>query len=255
MANPEPLARRSFALGAGCVLACAFACAGPQQRSPAQIVSVAPARGSAGTEQLPPATQRPAARIREGAVDDIFAGKPIPPAHLDDNARYEARWVADAQPMEGFLIGAPPVWVTISDGPMKDVQPGPLEELTPVLAPKALAAARAGAAVAAIVVEQPGITTEHGIGVGSSYESLRAAYGPLQLVRSPEWLDARDHLRRELQGVARCELSARELRAGRCAGPREPRDSSATLSWHSPCAPRRRPGAQPRGDSRHHRPA
>lgn len=172
------------------VIAVAVACEPSQGARPASGLDVSSPHGSAGAEQPPPATRtRPAARIREGVVDDIVIGVPIPPALLD-NARYQPRWVADAQPMEGFLIGAPPVWVIIANGPMQDVEPGPLEELTPVLAPKALAAARAGAVVSGILIEEPGITTEQGIGVGSSYDSLRAAYGDLKLERSPEWFDS-----------------------------------------------------------------
>jgi len=148
-----------------------------------------PPTGRSGPEQPPPA-QREHARIREGAVDDIVVGDPIPSHHLDGRPQYHARWVADAQPMEGFLIGTPPVWVILEKGPMDEVEPGPVEELTPTLAPKALEAARAGMPVGAILVERPGIVTAAGIGVGSSYESLRDAYGEIDLLRSPEWLDS-----------------------------------------------------------------
>lgn len=167
------------------------ACAGPgPNASPGPVILEPPPRASADPVPPPPA-ERKEARVRGGAVDDIRVGTPIPARYLDDKARYEARWVADAQPMEGFLIGTPPVWVTLDKGPMHDVEPGPLEKLLPVLAPKALAAARAGAVVGAIVIENPGITTAEGIGVGSSYESLRGAYGEIQIERNPEWFDSK----------------------------------------------------------------
>lgn len=172
-------------------LACGVSCAAPKP-SPAPGPEVPAASPRARVDPEEPPSARPApARVRGGAVDDIVVGAPIPSRYLDDKARYEARWVADAQPMEGFLIGDPPVWVVLDKGPMNEVEPGPLEELLPVLAPKALAAARAGALVGAIVIESPGITTAEGIGVGSTYQDLRDVYGEIGILRNPEWLDSK----------------------------------------------------------------
>ncbi|MBK8996734.1 MAG: hypothetical protein IPM35_13445 [Myxococcales bacterium] len=171
--------------------ACGVSCAAPKPNAPPSP-EVTPVPPSGSVDPAKPPSARPApARVRGGAVDDIVVGAPIPARHLDDKARYEARWVADAQPMEGFLIGNPPVWVTLDKGPMDEVEPGPIEELLPALAPKALAAARAGALVDAIVIEHPGITTAEGIGVGSTYQDLRDVYGEIEIVRNPEWLDSK----------------------------------------------------------------
>ncbi|MFO0568445.1 MAG: hypothetical protein U0263_22475 [Polyangiaceae bacterium] len=173
-------------------LAClaTLSCAAPRPSPrPEPRIPEAPASASADPAKLPPA-QRVAARVRPGAVDDIVVGSAIPSRYLGDDARYHARWVADAQPLEGFLIGTPPIWVTLEKGPMADVDPGPIESLTPMLAPKALAAARAGAPVGGIVIEHAGIVTAEGIGVGSSWEALRGAYGEFELLRNPEWFDS-----------------------------------------------------------------
>ena len=167
-----------------------LSCATPRPSpSPEPQMPAAPVSASADPAKPPPA-QRLEARVRGGSVDDIVVGSPIPQRYLGDDARYHARWVADAQPLEGFLIGTPPIWVTLAEGPMKDVDPGPLETLTPQLAPKALAAARAGALVGGIVIEHAGIVTAEGIGVGSSWEALRGAYGELEVLRNPEWFDS-----------------------------------------------------------------
>jgi hypothetical protein len=140
-------------------------------------------------EAPPPKPEVPARSIADGSVGDIVIGKPIPQVYLDQAPRYEARWVADAQPMEGFLIGEPPIWATF-EGPMAKVEPGPLEDLLPKLAPKALEAARAGAPVDSILIERAGITTASGIGVGTPYAELEQKHGPVKLLRNPEEFDS-----------------------------------------------------------------
>ncbi|MBI3200643.1 MAG: hypothetical protein HYZ29_03800 [Myxococcales bacterium] len=173
-----------------CAALC-LACAGPPKAAlPGPEVRPSP-HPSAGTpsEQPPPRASKPKGRVRSGAVDDIVVGAPIPGHLLEGTPKYHARWIADAQPLEGFLFGDPPIWVTLESGPMKDVEPGPIEALEPKLAPKALAAARAGSPVGVVVIEHPGIVTDAGIGVGSSWDALEDAYGAVSVQRDPEEFD------------------------------------------------------------------
>lgn len=165
-------------------------CGREPARDPAGLEVEKPVASTSPPVEPPPAERDKSPRIVSGAVGDFVVGSPIPAHHLEGAPKYHARWVADAQPMEGFLFGTPPVWVTIEDGPMKDVEPGPVEQLEPTLAPKALEAAKKGARVSSILIEQPGLVTEAGIGVGSSYEVLKAAYGELSLVVNPELFDS-----------------------------------------------------------------
>jgi hypothetical protein len=163
---------------------------GASQAPEPNTVDVARADDAGALPHTPPRPkpQKPARAIENGAVGDIVVGKPIPEKYLND-AKYEARWVADAQPMEGFLIGEPPIWVTIR-GPLYEVEPGPIEELKEKLAPKALEVARAGGPVLAILIEAAGIETAEGIGVGSTYAELVSVYGPIKLLRNPEEFDS-----------------------------------------------------------------
>ncbi|MEZ4221808.1 MAG: hypothetical protein R3B13_12825 [Polyangiaceae bacterium] len=151
-------------------------------------MQVPPAQGAAGGEPLP-AFEHKIMTIRSGAVGEFLVGEPIPRRWLTDDAKYHARWVADAQPMEGFLFGDPEVWVILEKGPMHDVEPDDVEKLEPVLRPKALAQARAGAKIGAVLVEHPGVSTVASVGVGVGYSMLTAAYRDVEVRRLPEWFD------------------------------------------------------------------
>lgn len=149
------------------------------------------ARTDAGADEIstPPKPKPPLPErvIENGNVGELVVGKPIPEKLLE-GARYEARWVADAQPMDGFYVGDPPILAAIK-GPLYDVEPGPLEPLKEKLAPKALEMARGGAVVLGILIEAQGVTTAKGIGVGSTAAELERAHGKIQLVRNPEEFD------------------------------------------------------------------
>jgi hypothetical protein len=145
------------------------------------------------------------ALIEPGGVGDIRIGRPIPSRHLADaedaRRRYDIRWIADAQPFEAFRIEDPPV-IAAFDGPFhawaKD-NVGPLEPGR--FADAAIAAAKAGAVVTWIVIEQPGSATAEGIGVGSTWDALKGAYPGATILRDPEWFDSRPTCRARLPGV------------------------------------------------------
>ena len=134
-------------------------------------------------------------------MGDVLVGEPIPAAQLD-RARYEIRWVADAQPFEAFRIADPPVIAVIHGGPFEqwaqhDV--GPLEPDR--FADEALAFAKAGAPVAWILIEERGPTTPEGIGVGSSWDAVVAAYPGATVSHSPEWFEPRPTCRVQPKGT------------------------------------------------------
>ena len=158
-------------------------------------MAVPPAVGSRPVEEPSPA-RTPAAReavlVDDGGVGDVRVGAAIPPAHLaGDEAKrgYTIRWVADAQPFEAFRVGNPPVLAQFS-GPFTRWAADNAGELEPNrFVEEALQEARNGAPVHAIVVEDPGPATSAGVGVGSSFTKLSAAYPNAKLSRLPEWFE------------------------------------------------------------------
>jgi hypothetical protein len=176
----------------------ALACAG-QGAQPGPIrsdVQVAPpARSSEPATNRSDAGARARVVIETGGAGDVVVGEAIPAHHLADDrvakSRYEIRWVADAQPFEAFRIGEPPL-LALFEGPFTRWAESNAAELeSGRFVDEALREARGGAPVVSIVIETPAARTAAGIGVGSSYSELSAAYPGAKIARLPEWFDSK----------------------------------------------------------------
>lgn len=183
----------------GVALACAT---GPEplppRASPARVdVPAADAPPGPPSAALPSAP-RTALRITSDGVGDVRVGEPLPARVLasDLASRYRVRWIADAQPFEGFELSEPPVYVHFSGGPMAEEDPIPTDEteiptIQARLAPRAVERARQGARIVSLLISVPELRTDGDIGVGSSHHELDAAHGPITLTRLPEVLEAK----------------------------------------------------------------
>jgi hypothetical protein len=126
--------------------------------------------------QLPEAT--PAAYlITAQGVGALRVGSRLAGSPGFEN-RYTTSFYADAQPLEGFALDEPPVFVAVSNGPFASwgrAHPG---ETPPYpIRKRALAMARAGKLrVGMLVVTSQTPKTERGVGVGDDYIHFANAY-------------------------------------------------------------------------------
>lgn len=125
--------------------------------------------------------------IRSDGIGPIRIGAPLS-ADLAKVEAYALRLYADAQPLEGFWVGEPPVFAALASGPYRKwlQESGQLDVPPPErFAAAALRDVRGGAAIEMAYVEAPGITTAEGVGVGTRYADFMGAYPDAEVGRIP----------------------------------------------------------------------
>ncbi|HYO69525.1 MAG TPA: hypothetical protein VEU33_25950, partial [Archangium sp.] len=143
-----------------------------------------------------PASRTPRAVLPEGispaGIGGIHLGAPLGAGQLGTEqqarARYALRFYADAQPLEGFWLGTPPVFAALETGPFRAwVEAGNELELPSPSRFSAAAVAQAlqGTPVVMLYVETPGYHTPEGAEVGMSHNELMQLYADLQVRAFP----------------------------------------------------------------------
>jgi hypothetical protein len=142
----------------------------PSNTFAAALPSADRATPSAGTPAAWLITARGVGGLRVGARLSGLTG--------DIASRYTTALYADAQPLEGFVLEEPPVFVTVRNGPFAGYGRAHAGEPVPdAIGQRAVELAEAGKlSISTLVVTQKGPKTERGIGVGDSYASFAKAY-------------------------------------------------------------------------------
>ncbi len=160
-------------------------------------------------------------RIESGRVGPIALGAALPAALLkrDLGERYVARYIADAQPVDGFQFVDPPVLVLVDGGPFAAhayQSEEASESPTDALREQGAEAARQGARVSWIMVTGPGPATADGLGVGSTFDAIEAADPDARLSPRPPTLgnDTCMAKMKALPGVGFVFASCKKARAG-----------------------------------------
>jgi hypothetical protein len=171
----------------GCALGCAAnGGSGAQQAAPRPAANqAAPAAPAAP----PPSAE--AAVLDGTGLGRVKLGAPLPP-DLAVAARYHTSYYADAQPLEGFVLGSPGVLAIVDGGAFPaygNAHPG--ATAPDDLRARTLAAGAASKlSVRMIVVTDPSVATANGLRVGTDLAGVRAAFPDARLQRVPPlWED------------------------------------------------------------------
>jgi hypothetical protein len=119
-------------------------------------------------------------------------GQPLPASWIDDElaAHYVARYIADAQPMDGFRFDDPPLTIVLTTGPFADLDAKGVNPDPPIdkLRGKAVAAVKRGVTIRKVMIHGKGPATATGLGVGSALAQLQAAHADLRVGPIPPTL-------------------------------------------------------------------
>ena len=98
----------------------------PPTTPPAATILVDAARPQDGPVMDEPVVTPPVATawlIEPGRVGVLQLGQPVPAALVTDDlaAHYLARYIADAQPLDGFRLDEPPLTIVLATGPFAEL--------------------------------------------------------------------------------------------------------------------------------------
>jgi hypothetical protein len=156
--------------------------------------------------------------IAPGRVGPCELGKPMPAVLLADDlaAHYAPRFIADAQPVDAFALGDPPLFVILATGPFTTQAHagGDKPAIDPLRAQAAELAKTTP--VKLVMVTGRGPKTAAGLGVGATLAELTAAYADAKLSPQPETLgrDVCAARAKSLPGVAFVFASCAKAKAG-----------------------------------------
>lgn len=164
---------------------------GPPPERPPVVAEIAPTSPS-GTSAAPVALEDPALElptITERRVGDVVIDQPIPAALLGEELAelYETSYYADAQPLEGFALRRPPMFVAVEGGPFHPFgMATPGQPVPDTMATEAAERAKRGElTVSMIIVTDPALVTAEGMGAGRTYADLQRAYPDLDAYTFP----------------------------------------------------------------------
>ncbi len=139
---------------------------------------------------FPARAQAAAPVIDQAGVGALRLGRPVPKALLEGGEaerRYATSFYADAQPLEGFKLVDPAIYVVVSGGPFAKwghAHPGkPVPERVKKQAVKRALAGKL--VVEMLVVTSPELVTAAGLRVGSTWAEVRAAIKGAAITQLP----------------------------------------------------------------------
>ncbi|HET6338459.1 MAG TPA: hypothetical protein VFG30_34800 [Polyangiales bacterium] len=116
--------------------------------------------------------------ITARGVGGLLIGARLAGITGDIASRYTTALYGDAQPLEGFVLEEPPVFLTVRNGPFSGWSRAHTGEPVPdAIKQRAVELAEAGKlSISTLVITEKGPKTDRGVGVGDSYASFAKAY-------------------------------------------------------------------------------